>query len=34
MLLPTLKTDRLRIRPLTVKDLSICHQFLCGHEMG
>lgn len=26
MLLPTLKTDRLRIRPLTVKDLSICHQ--------
>lgn len=27
MLLPTLKTDRLRIRPLTVKDLSICHQF-------
>jgi RimJ/RimL family protein N-acetyltransferase len=26
MLLPTLKTDRLRIRPLTAKDLSICHQ--------
>jgi RimJ/RimL family protein N-acetyltransferase len=27
MLLPTLKTDRLRIRPLTPKDLSVCHQF-------
>jgi len=26
MLLPTLKTDRLRIRPLTVNDLSACHQ--------
>ena len=26
MLLPTLKTDRLRIRPLSAKDLSICHQ--------
>lgn len=26
MLLPTLKTDRLRIRPLTENDLSICHQ--------
>ena len=26
MLLPTLKTDRLRIRPLRVKDLSSCHQ--------
>jgi RimJ/RimL family protein N-acetyltransferase len=26
MLLPTLKTDRLRIRPLTPKDLSVCHQ--------
>jgi RimJ/RimL family protein N-acetyltransferase len=26
MLLPTLNTDRLIIRPLTVKDLSVCHQ--------
>jgi RimJ/RimL family protein N-acetyltransferase len=26
MLVPTLKTDRLRIRPLTVNDLSVCHQ--------
>ena len=26
MLLPTLKTDRLRIRPLTANDLSACHQ--------
>ena len=26
MLLPTLKTDRLRIRPLTTDDLSVCHQ--------
>jgi RimJ/RimL family protein N-acetyltransferase len=23
---PTLKTDRLRIRPLTMNDLSVCHQ--------
>jgi [ribosomal protein S5]-alanine N-acetyltransferase len=26
MLLHTLKTDRLKIRPLTVNDLSVCHQ--------
>jgi RimJ/RimL family protein N-acetyltransferase len=26
MLLPTLNTDRLIIRPLTVNDLSVCHQ--------
>jgi len=26
MLLPTLKTDRLKIRPLTANDLSVCHQ--------
>ena len=25
-MLPTLKTDRLRIRPLTTDDLSVCHQ--------
>jgi hypothetical protein len=26
MLLPTLETDRLKIRPLTANDLSVCHQ--------